>query len=300
MPEALARAGVNRASLGVQDLDPTVQTAINRVQPFKVTEGAVRSLRRAGIDNINLDLMYGLPHQTPESCEESAEQVMELTPERLAVFGYAHVPWMKKHQRLIDESVLADARGRWQQFDAIATVLNDNDYHQIGLDHFALATDPITIAQRDGTLRRNFQGYTTDGADVLIGFGASSIGALPDGYVQNDPVMESYAEAVRAGRPPIVKGKSLSADDRLRRDLIERLMCDLSVDLDVVAARHGVSSDLFAPDLAKLAPLAADGLARIDGNRITIPEEVRPLVRAVAAAFDPYLDTAAMRHSKAI
>ncbi|QQP91659.1 oxygen-independent coproporphyrinogen III oxidase [Skermanella sp. TT6] len=299
-PEALARAGVNRASLGVQDLDATVQSAINRVQPFEVTEAAVRALRRNGIDSINLDLMYGLPHQTPESCEESAERVMDLTPERLAVFGYAHVPWMKKHQRLIDESVLADARDRWKQFDAIAAVLADNGYHQIGLDHFALEADPITVAQRNGTLRRNFQGYTTDGADVLIGFGASSIGALPDGYVQNDPALERYAEAVRAGRPPIVKGKRLSADDRLRRDLIERLMCDLSVDLDAVAARHGVASDLFEPDLEKLAPLAADGLARVDGHRITVPDEVRPLVRAVAAAFDPYLDTAAMRHSKAI
>ena len=206
-PAALARAGVNRASLGVQDLDPTVQGAINRVQPYAVTEGAVLALRRAGIDSINLDLMYGLPHQTPESCEESAELVMELTPERLSVFGYAHVPWMKKHQRLIDESALADSRGRWKQFDVIAAVLADHGYHQIGLDHFALESDPITVAQRDGTLRRNFQGYTTDGADVLIGFGASSIGAMPNGYVQNDPAIDRYGAAVRAGRLPIVKGK---------------------------------------------------------------------------------------------
>jgi oxygen-independent coproporphyrinogen-3 oxidase len=299
-PAALARAGVNRASLGVQDLDPTVQGAINRVQPYAVTEGAVVALRRAGIGSINLDLMYGLPHQTPESCEESAELVMDLTPERLSVFGYAHVPWMKKHQRLIDESALADSRGRWKQFDVIAAVLADHGYHQIGLDHFALETDPITIAQRNGTLKRNFQGYTTDGADVLIGFGASSIGAMPNGYVQNDPAIDQYGAAVRAGRLPIVKGKLLSADDRMRRDLIERLMCDLSVDLDDIASRHGMNADLFAPDLEKLAPLAADGLAKIDGHRITVPDEVRPLVRAVAAAFDPYLDAAAMRHSKAI
>ena len=209
-------------------------------------------------------------------------------------------PWMKKHQRLIDESALANSRGRWKQFDVIAAVLADHGYHQIGLDHFALESDPITVAQRDGTLKRNFQGYTTDGADVLIGFGASSIGAMPNGYVQNDPAIDQYGEAVRAGRLPIVKGKRLSADDRMRRDLIERLMCDLAVDLDDIASRHGMNADLFAPDLEKLAPLAADGLAKIDGHRITVPDEVRPLVRAVAAAFDPYLDVAAMRHSKAI
>ena len=198
------------------------------------------------------------------------------------------------------KSALANSRGRWKQFDVIAAVLADHGYHQIGLDHFALDTDPITIAQRDGTLKRNFQGYTTDGADVLIGFGASSIGAMPEGYVQNNPAIEQYGETVRAGQLPIVKGKHLSADDRMRRDLIERLMCDLAVDLDEVASRHGMNAELFAPDLEKLAPLAADGLARIDGHRITVPDEVRPLVRAVAAAFDPYLDAAAMRHSKAI
>jgi oxygen-independent coproporphyrinogen-3 oxidase len=297
---ALARAGVNRASLGVQDLDPQVQQAINRVQPFAVTENAVNALRRVGIDRINLDLMYGLPHQTPASCEDSARQVLALSPERLAVFGYAHVPWMKKHQKQIDETVLADSLGRWQQFEAMAAVLTGNGYDMIGLDHFARADDPIAIAQRSRTMRRNFQGYTTDEADVLIGFGASSIGALPQGYAQNAPVLDQYATAIKDGHPPIVKGLRLTDDDRMRRDLIERLMCDLAIDLDAVAARHGVEASLFAPDLEKLAPFAADELCVVEGNRITVPEAVRSLVRIVASAFDPYLDPGAARHSRAI
>ncbi|WP_207478156.1 oxygen-independent coproporphyrinogen III oxidase [Arenibaculum pallidiluteum] len=300
MPAALARGGVNRVSLGVQDLNPRVQEAINRIQPFAATQGAVEALRGVGIEGINLDLMYGLPHQTPETCAESARQVLGLAPDRLSIFGYAHVPWMKTHQRLIDEKALADSRGRWLQFDMIARTLSEGGYEQIGLDHFALPQDPLALAQRAGRLHRNFQGYTTDEAGTLLGFGASAIGSLPQGYVQNDPAHERYGRAVAAGRPAVTKGLRLSPDDRLRREVIERLMCNLTVDLAEVAAAHGTSADVFAEDVARLAPLVEDGIAGIEGSRVFVEDAMRPLVRLAAAVFDAYLDRGAARHSLAV
>lgn len=305
MPAAMARAGVTRASLGVQDFNPEVQQAVNRIQPFALTEAAVEALRAAGIGSINLDLMYGLPHQTVEGCEASAEWALALAPERLAVFGYAHVPWMKRHQRLIDAAALPDSRQRWRQFAAISRVLTGAGYLPIGLDHFALPEDPLCRAQRSGRLRRNFQGYTTDDAPALIGLGASSIGALPAGYVQNAVPTHQWASAIREGRPAVVKGITLGAEDRLRRELIESLMCNLSVDLAAVAARHGRTTDLFDADLDRLEPLVADGLATIEGSRVTVAEAVRPMVRIVAAAFDPYLAASrtridGVRHAQAI
>ena len=301
---AMAGAGITRASLGVQDLDAGIQQAINRVQPFEQTRAAVERLRAAGIAAINLDLMYGLPGQTEDHCRYSAEQVLTLRPDRLAVFGYAHVPWMKAHQRMIDEAVLPDAIQRWRQFAVIADTLVAGGHQAIGLDHFARTDDEMAVAQRAGRLRRNFQGYTTDEAEVLLGFGASAIGALPEGYVQNSPDYHAYESAIAAGQPATRRGLELTADDRLRRDLIERLMCDLAVDLEAVAARHAVAAGHFDADLAGLAGLAADGLVTVTGRRLTVPESARPLVRLVAAAFDPYLapsqETGAARHSRAI
>ncbi|MEI6559769.1 MAG: oxygen-independent coproporphyrinogen III oxidase [Rhodospirillaceae bacterium] len=302
--EAMAASGVTRASLGVQDFDAEIQKSINRVQPFEQTREAVERLRAAGVGAINLDLMYGLPAQTQEHCRHSAELALSLRPDRLAVFGYAHVPWMKTHQRMIDEAALPDALERWRQFAVISGTLVAGGQQAIGLDHFARAGDTMAVAQRAGRLRRNFQGYTTDGSEVLLGFGASAIGALPEGYVQNSPDYHRYESAIAAGQPATARGLALSPEDRLRRDLIERLMCDLAVDLEQVAARHGAAPDHFDPDLAALSALAADGLVAIDGRRLTVPEGARPLVRLVAAAFDPYLvpsqESGAARHSRAI
>lgn len=301
---AMAGSGVNRASLGVQDFDPEIQRSINRVQPRDMTVDAVERLRVAGVQAINLDLMYGLPGQTVETCRRTAEQAIALKPERMAVFGYAHVPWMKSHQRKIDEAALPDGRERWRQFAAIAETLIAAGYQAIGLDHFALAEDELAVAQRAGTMRRNFQGYTNDHSEVLIGLGASAIGALGQGYVQNDPDYRRYEDAIAAGRPAVARGLALSAEDLLRRDLIERLMCDMGVDLEAVTARHGVASDHFDAELATLAGLAADGVVAIRGRRLSVPEAARPLIRLAAAAFDPYLtpsqDAGLARHSRAI
>ena len=301
---AMAAGGVTRASLGVQDFDADIQKSINRVQPFEQTREAVDRLRAAGVGAINLDLMYGLPAQTREHCRHSAELALSLRPDRLAVFGYAHVPWMKAHQRMIDEAVLPNAIERWHQFAVISETLVAGGQQAIGLDHFARAGDEMAVAQRAGRLRRNFQGYTVDPSEVLLGFGASAIGALPEGYVQNSPDYHKYEAAIAAGRPATQRGLALTAEDRLRRDLIERLMCDLAVDLEAVAARHGAAPDHFDGALAGLAGLAADGLVVLSGRRLTVPESARPLVRLAAAAFDPYLvpsqESGAARHSRAI
>ncbi|MBI1206391.1 MAG: oxygen-independent coproporphyrinogen III oxidase [Azospirillum sp.] len=300
---AYGAAGVTRASLGVQDFDAEVQRAVNRIQPLDLSRAAIDRLRAAGIANVNLDLIYGLPGQTEEICRQNARTALSLTPQRLAVFGYAHVPWMKKHQQKIDEAALPDGPARWRQFGVIAETLTAAGHQPIGLDHFAVPDDDLAVAQRAGRLRRNFQGYTTDGAEALLGFGVSSIGALPEGYIQNATLQRDYAQAIIAGRPATARGIAIDADDLMRRDLIERLMCDLSVDLGAVAGRHGVSVAAFDEALDRLEPLVADGVATIAGDRLTVPEAARPLVRAVAAAFDSHLargQAAGPRHARAV
>jgi oxygen-independent coproporphyrinogen-3 oxidase len=186
MIDAMAYGGVNRASLGVQSFDPVVQRAINRVQSFEETAVATTSLRRAGVTGVNFDVIYGLPHQTVASCLDTVRRCVELRPDRFSVFGYAHVPTFKKHQRKIRDASLPDSLERLDQSDAIANALKEAGYLQIGLDHFALPDDAMAVALRDGKLRRNFQGYTTDASNILLGFGASAIGHLPQGYVQNE------------------------------------------------------------------------------------------------------------------
>ncbi len=293
---ALADCGVTRASLGIQDLTPAVQRAVNRVQPFEMVADAVTALRQAGITQINFDLMYGLPTQTVDDVIDTVDRVVELTPDRLAVFGYAHVPWMKTHQRMINEVDLPDGPARWAQSEAAAERLVGHGYRRIGLDHFAAPGDAMTVAVDNGELRRNFQGYTTDGAEALIGFGASAIGALADGYVQNAVPFGQYADDIGDGRLAVRRGIALTADDRLRRAVIERLMCDLAVDL----GNLGADPDSFADELARLAPMEADGLVEIDGGRVRVTETGRPLLRSVCAVFDRYLGSGVGRHSRAV
>jgi oxygen-independent coproporphyrinogen-3 oxidase len=298
--QALARAGVNRASLGVQDFNENVQKAINRIQPYEMTEQVVEWLRAAGIEAINFDLMYGLPYQTVDDVNRTVDLAAQMRPDRVAVFGYAHVPWMKTHQKMIPDESLPDAWQRFEQAEAAATRLAERGYRRIGLDHYALETDSMTESLDQGHLRRNFQGYTTDEARALIGFGASSIGALPQGYVQNAVPLHAWAKAIRAGRPAVDKGIALSDEDRMRRDIIERLMCDMVVDLSVEAARYGKTADHFRGEMELLEPMIADGIATVDGDRILITEPGRPLMRAVCALFDTYLDTGVGRHSQAV
>jgi oxygen-independent coproporphyrinogen-3 oxidase len=299
LAQTLAEIGVNRASLGVQDFSPHVQEAIGRIQPFETVAQAVAHLCEAGIEQLNFDLMYGLPRQTLRDVMHSASLAASLKPQRIALFGYAHVPWFKTHQRLIDQADLPGLSERLSQARLAADTLHNLGYEPVGLDHFALPSDPLVIAAQSGRLHRNFQGYTTDEADALLGLGASAIGRLPQGFVQNAPDLAGYARAIDAGTLAAVKGIAFSADDRLRGEIIERLMCDLAVDLDAVTARFGVTDD-FAAELEALAPLAHEGLVYIEGRRIAVTERGRLLVRLAAAAFDTYLNAAAARHSLAV
>ncbi|MCJ2012408.1 oxygen-independent coproporphyrinogen III oxidase [Methylobacterium sp. J-076] len=299
MVAALGRAGVTRASLGVQSFDPRVQEAIRRRQGFAVTAAAVEGLRAAGVGGINLDLIYGLPHQDVGSCLDTVRQCLTLRPDRLAVFGYAHVPAFKKHQRRIDPAALPEGGDRRAQAEAIADALTDAGYRRIGLDHYALPGDPMALADGAGRLHRNFQGYTTDPAGLLLGFGASSIGRLPQGYVQNAPALRAYADRIAAGGLATVRGHALTTEDRLRAGLIEAIMCGFAVDAGQVCRAHGREAGPFLAALPRLPALLADGLVRREGDVLLVPGDARPLVRAVAAAFDAYLGTAAALHSRA-
>jgi oxygen-independent coproporphyrinogen-3 oxidase len=300
MIDALAYGGVNRASLGVQSFDPVVQRAINRVQSFEETAAATTSLRRAGVTGVNFDVIYGLAHQTVASCLDTVRRCVELRPDRFSVFGYAHVPTFKKHQRKIRDATLPDSLERLDQSDAIANALKEAGYLQIGLDHFALPDDEMAVALQDGRLHRNFQGYTTDASNILLGFGASAIGHLPQGYVQNEVHTRAYTECIASGRLPTVKGYALTDDDRLRAEIIERIMCDFGVDLDQICARHGSVPDAMLKSSPRLQGLISDGIVELDGASLSMADDSRFLVRSVAAAFDAHLDGSKQLHSRAV
>ncbi len=294
--EAAAELGLNRASLGVQDLSPRVQAAVNRIEPFSVVEAAARRLRDAGVTSLNLDLMYGLPEQGVAEVLSTLDHILTLRPERVALFGYAHVPWMKPHQKLIDETQLPGTEARLEQSAAAAERLIAAGYQAIGIDHFALPGDGLATAAREGRLRRNFQGYTDDAAASLIGLGASSISATAAGFWQNHTPELAWRTAVTEGRLPVARGVALSEDDRVRAAVIERLMCDFAVDLDAFAGVHAEA--LLDGSANDLADLAREGLVEIEGRRLVATPEGRRFVRLIAAAFDPYLDQAQMRHAR--
>jgi oxygen-independent coproporphyrinogen-3 oxidase len=297
--EALAAAGINRASLGVQDFNPHVQEAINRVQSFEATAGAARALREAGIEALNFDLMYGLPHQSLEDVKQTAALAADIHPQRVSVFGYAHVPWMKKHQKMIDTAALPGAEERLAQAEAAEHILLLRGYRTVGMDHFALPDDPLFRYAAEGRLHRNFQGYTTDQAEVLLGLGVSSIGTLPHGYAQNEKDLVAYAKALSAGRLPVARGVGLTPEDRLRRDVIQSLMCTFFVDLRAQAVAHGRPGFDFSESLERLVPLAGDGLVTVEGSKVRVTEEGKRAVRLIASCFDAYLGNGG-RYSKAV
>ncbi len=295
--EALGELGFTRASLGVQDIDPAVQARIGRPQPTALVELAVERLRRAGINGINIDLMYGLPTQTAAHVAASARFAGGLGADRLAVFGYAHVAWMKPHQKAIEPSTLPDALARLEQAEMAEEVLLGMSYRAIGLDHFALPEDPLAQAAAARRLRRNFQGYTTDDAPVLLGLGSSSIGSLPGGYAQNAVDEKLYAEAVAAGQLPVVRGVAVTEEDRLRARLIERVMCDFALDL---SATEPASQRILRQALDRMAPLKEAGLVRQDAGRLYATPAGQRFVRQVAACFDAFQVSAANRHSTTV
>jgi oxygen-independent coproporphyrinogen-3 oxidase len=287
---ALRERGFNRISLGVQDLDGEVQGAIGRVQPVEVTTATVREARRLGFQGINIDLIYGLPHQTRESFAATVDSVIALAPDRLAIYSFAFVPWLKGHQRKLPDGTLP---GRDQKIGLILEArerLLAAGYRAIGMDHFARPDDELATALDAGRLRRNFMGYTVQDAGDMIGLGVSAIGLVEGAYVQIHKKLSDYYAALDAGRLPVERGYALSADDLLRADVIQSLMCAFAVDRAAVERRHGVDfAAYFREELAQVQGLAAEGLVEVvpAGIRVTPLGEL--FVRNVAMCFDRYL-----------
>ncbi len=298
--KALNEAGFNRASFGVQDFNLEVQKKINRIQPYAMVEKCMNELHDAGIDAVNFDLIYGLPGQTVDSVIETARQAAALKPSRIAVFGYAHVPWFKKHMKLIKEEDLPNTIQRYEQALAIARTLKEEGYLAVGLDHFVRPDDNMAEADKTGKLRRNFQGYTTDAADAMIGFGVSSISAFPEGFAQGGRDTLSWTNAVKSGRSPVTRGLSLTNEDRMRAQIIEHLMCNFTVDPMAVAKSHGFDEGTLLSAFERLKELQSDGMVTLSGNTITVPENRRIFVRNVAQAFDSHYVETPARHSKAV
>lgn len=297
---AWGTAGVTRASIGVQDFAPNVQEAINRIQTVEHTRQVVEAVRRNGVRSVNVDMLYGLPYQTVTGARETARQVIALRPDRVALFGYAHVPWMKKHQTLIAESALPGAFERYRQSQAAAAELLKAGYEAVGFDHFALPHDALAVASRSGHLRRNFQGYTADTHDALIGLGASAIGRLPQGHVQNVVATHEYQQRMLAGEGAAAKGLVFSQDDLVRGHAIERLLCDFALDFLALRQAFGEAAEPVISDAVGMAAADIHGLTRLVPGRLEVTEAGRPFVRSVAAGLDAYLDAGAARYSRAV
>jgi oxygen-independent coproporphyrinogen-3 oxidase len=286
----LAALGFQRVSMGVQDFDPSVQEAVHRPQPFAQTAALVTDARALGFSSINIDLMYGLPRQTLAGFGRTLELVAQLRPDRLALFNYAHVPWMKPHQKLIKLAELPSRDDKLALLERAIEVLTAGGYEYIGMDHFALPESELAIAQRDGSLRRNFMGYTTCADSDVLAFGVSSISDLDDAYLQNARELPDYQGAIERGGLAIQRGMVLSADDKLRRDVINALACHARVDKRAIEARHGVEFDrAFADELTRLTPLAEAGLVEVSADALVLTPTGRLLLRNVCMIFDAYL-----------
>lgn len=289
--KALVGLGINRISLGVQDFDPQVQRAVNRIQSVDSTGALVSAARAHGIDSINFDLIYGLPHQSIESFDRTLETVIALEPDRLAVYGYAHLPERFKAQAVIDASALPTAEARLKLLGRTIERLTAAGYVHIGMDHFAKPDDELAVAQRDGSLQRNFQGYTTHGGCDLVAFGISAIGTVGDLYTQNEKLEAAYFAALDAGRLPIARGLAMDRDDRIRRAVIGELMCFGRVWFPAIEQQYGIDfRDYFADALTKLEGAARDGLVVMDTDRLEVTDVGSMLLRIIAMAFDAYLD----------
>ncbi|QGZ62102.1 oxygen-independent coproporphyrinogen III oxidase [Paraburkholderia acidisoli] len=286
----LRSLGFNRLSLGVQDFDPVVQQAINRVQPLELTVDVMNAARANGFESISVDLIYGLPHQSVKSFRRTLDTMLLLAPDRISVFGYAHMPHLFKMQRQMDEATLPTPATRLALLQLVVEQLTDAGYVYIGMDHFALPTDELARAQARRTLHRNFQGYSTRADCDLIGFGASSIGKVGDVYAQNAKDLPGYGAAIDAGRLAIARGVRLTADDRLRRDIITELMCNLELRYDEFEAAYGVRfAATFSDELERLAGFERDGLVARGANRLEVLPAGRMFVRNIAMVFDRYL-----------
>jgi oxygen-independent coproporphyrinogen-3 oxidase len=300
---ALREIGFNRASMGVQDFNPKVQEAIHRIQPREMTQQAMDWMRELGYGSINLDLIYGLPHQTPETFNETLDIVLEMKPDRLAVFSYAHVPWIKPAQKILEEKILPTPESKLEVLKLVIERLTaDNQYVYIGMDHFAKPNDELAVAQRNKQLQRNFQGYSTRAGSDIYAFGMSAVSQTPDVYWQNEKELLKYQTAVNAGNLPLHKAYIVSDEDKIRRETIMRAMCDLSLDFAAMSAKLGINFEQhFAPELASLALFEADGLVKRKPGGLEITDAGRLFIRNIAMCFDNTLGAAnERRHSKTI
>jgi oxygen-independent coproporphyrinogen-3 oxidase len=296
---ALAAMRVSRVSLGVQDFDEAVQAAINRRQSLAETAGAIERLRAVGVKRFNIDLVYGLPRQTRASLSRTLDAALGMNPDRFAVFGYAHVPWMKAHQKLIDAAGLPGNAERAEMVELVSARLLAAGYCRIGLDHYARPGDRLERALRNGSLHRNFQGYVADGVDTVVGVGASAISSLPNGFTQNIADPAAYMSAVAADGLAIARGVALTRDDHLRGAIIDGVMCRGSVDIAAMCRVHRVDLDAFMTTV-DLQALEGDGLVRCESGVLAVTEAGRPFVRFVCAAFDRHYTGVEGRHSRGL
>jgi len=288
--DVLAAAGVGRLSLGVQDLDPTVQQAVRRIQSVELIRSVISGARERGIRGINVDLIYGLPHQTVPGFLATVREVLSLAPDRLAVFNLAYLPSRFRHQTAIDPAALPGPEEKLSLLEEAVREIAAAGYVFIGMDHFARPDDPLALALRDGTLTRNFQGYSTHGGTDLVGFGVSSISAVGGGYAQNLRTLPEYRAAIESGILATDRGLALTAEDHLRRDVILDLMCHFTLDKGEIERRHGIDFDRhFAAELQRLEPLAGDGLVEMGRDRLEVTPRGRFVVRNLAMSFDAYL-----------
>ena len=285
---ALAAEGMNRASIGVQDFDPLVQEAIGRMQPYEATLACVEDLRAAGITSLNADLVYGLPHQTPARMADTLEKVLSLKPDRIALFGYAHVPWVAKRQQLINEASLPDDPARYALAVQSATAFAEAGFDAIGIDHFALPQDRLSQAARTGHLRRNFQGYTDDTYPALIGIGASSISRFPGGYIQNAAATPAYVKQIESGQLAGARGHEMTDEDLMRARAIEMIMCDFTLDRTALRQQFGELTAGLDADLDRVMARFGE-LVSLSVDRLEIPREARPLTRIIASLFDAHM-----------
>lgn len=289
--EAARRAGFNRISFGVQDFDAEVQAAIGRVQPVEMVARATEAARRLGFEGVSYDLIYGLPHQRVDRFAATVDQVIALAPDRLSVFSYAHVPWMKKHQQVIDTAWLPSPEEKLRiLLMTTERLTTTGGYRYVGMDHFARPEDSLCAALDAGTMQRNFQGYSTHAGSTLYGFGLSAISQLDDAYAQNEKDLRAYYAALDAGRLPVYRGYALDADDRLRRHVIMRLMSTFALDIPEVEARYDLCfADYFADALDALRALEADGLVVCTPRQLRVTGRGRFFIRNIAMPFDAYL-----------
>ncbi|MFV0491808.1 MAG: oxygen-independent coproporphyrinogen III oxidase [Pseudorhodobacter sp.] len=295
---ALEAIGMNRASIGVQDFDPLIQKAIGREQGFELTRDVVAMVRQQGVASLNADILYGLPYQNKKRITDSVNKLIALRPDRVALYGYAHVPWMSRRQQLIPADALPEPPERLMLFETAQELFIKAGYEAIGIDHFALPQDNLARAAREGRLRRNFQGYTDDAAPVLIGLGASAISRFPQGYAQNRSSTADYTTAIRAGTFATVRGHAFSSEDLIRARIIEALMCDFRISRQELATRFDLPPGRIELLLTE-AQRQFGSTIRLDQQALSIPTEAKPLTRMVAQVFDAYAK-AGGQHSTAV